>query len=297
MDTTHLACAVACSVLIAGPIAHRSSAPKLIIEEFGAADSSAFYVTSTLIEGPTEVMVWDAQYFASDARRLADRVAATGKHLKAIVISHPDHDHYMGASVLIERFPGTPVYMTPAALAEFTKSGAGMLQYEKRTHTTEAADSLVTPRTLPSDHLTVDGQSVDVIPDLTGDVITPTNSILWIPSLNTVLAGDVVFNGIHVWLGSSDAASRARWHESLKRIAALHPTAVVAGHKRDIHAPDSPDLLAFMDHYLDDFDAAVKAGPDATAVVATMTSKYPDLADRMLLQYSAAAAFRKPAAQ
>jgi glyoxylase-like metal-dependent hydrolase (beta-lactamase superfamily II) len=297
MNTTLLTCALACGTLIAAPIAHRSSAPKLTLEEFGAADSSAFYVTSTLIEGPTEILLWDAQYFASDARRLADRVAATGKHLKAIVISHPDHDHYMGASVLVERFPGTPVYMTPAALAEFTRSGSRSLQYEKRAHPTEAADSLITPQALPSDHLSVDGESVDVIPDLTGDVITPANSMLWIPSLKTVLAADIVFNGIHLWLGSSDAASRARWHGSLKRIASLHPNVIVAGHKRDIHAPDTPDILAFMDRYLNDFDAAVTAGPDAKAVVATMISKYPELADRMLLQYSAGAAFQKAGAQ
>jgi glyoxylase-like metal-dependent hydrolase (beta-lactamase superfamily II) len=297
MMTTLFAGALACGALVATPVANRPAAPKLSIEEFGAADSNAFYVTSTLVEGPTEVLLWDAQYFASDARRLADRVAATGKHLKAIVISHPDHDHFMGLSVLVERFPGTPVYMTPAALAEFTRTGAGALQYEKKAHPDEAADSLVTPQPLPSNHLTVDGESVEVIPDLTGDVITPTNSALWIPSLYTVLAGDIVFNGIHPWLASSDAASRARWHASLKRLASLHPRVIVAGHKRDIHAPDSPDVLAFMDRYLTDFDAAVQTGPDANATIVAMNAKYPELADRMLLQYSARAAFRKTGAQ
>src|ERR1044072_5709486 len=72
----------------------RPAAEKLRLEEVGA-DSTAFHVVSTLIIGPTEVLVWDAQYHSADATRLAERIALTGKKLKAVIISHPDHDHYM----------------------------------------------------------------------------------------------------------------------------------------------------------------------------------------------------------
>ena len=81
---------LAVALLTATP-APPSHSSKLHLEEVGS-DSTAFHVTSTLIVGPTEVLVWDAQYHLDDARRLADRIAATGKHVKAIVLSHPDHD-------------------------------------------------------------------------------------------------------------------------------------------------------------------------------------------------------------
>src|SRR5947209_5214176 len=197
------------------------SATKLQLREFGS-DSTAFDVVATAIVGPTEILLWDAQYHVADATRLADVVAATGKHLKAVVISHPDHDHYMGAAKIIERFPGTPVYMTAAALEEFHKTASGAFQGERMRHPAVVPDSLVTPQALPSVHLTVDGEVVDVVPDLSGDVLAPTNSFLWIPSLRAVLAGDIVFNGVHPWLGSSDEASRAAWLTSLDRIASLH---------------------------------------------------------------------------
>jgi hypothetical protein len=118
--------------------------------------------------------------------------------------------------------------------------------------------------------------------------------VLWIPSLRTALAGDVAFNGVHPWLGSSDAASRTAWRAAIKRIADLHPLAVVAGHKRDVNAPDSPDVLAFMDNYLKDFDSfrAISAGPEALRNA--MLQKYPDLAVRGLLGYGAQVAFRTP---
>jgi glyoxylase-like metal-dependent hydrolase (beta-lactamase superfamily II) len=271
-------------------------ASKLHLEEYVAPDSTAFHVVSTLIVGPTEVLLWDAQYHASDARRLADRIAATGKHLKAIVISHPDHDHYMGTAAVLERFPGTPVYMTAAAIQEYQKTSGRYLQMEKTRLGAEAPDSLVTPQILPSLHLTVDGEDVQVIPDLTGDVITPTNSSLWIPSLSAVLAADVAFDGIHPWLGSSDEASRTAWRASLKRLGELHPKTVVPGHKDKANAPDSPAVLTFMDRYLADFETTRKASDNAAALIATMQQKYPQLTVRMLLTWSAQMAFRKPPA-
>jgi glyoxylase-like metal-dependent hydrolase (beta-lactamase superfamily II) len=268
------------------------SAAKLDVE-LVAADSTAFDVVSALVIGPTEVLLWDAQYHVGDAKRVADRIAASGKRLKAIVISHADHDHYMGAATIVERFPGTPVYMTAAALAEFKRTAAQQFPAEKSRQPNQIPDSLVTPQLLPSTKLTVDGESLELIPDLTGDVITPTNSILWIPSLRTVLAGDVVFNGVHPWLGSSDEASRARWRKSLERIAALEPARVVAGHKKDVSSPDSPEVLKQMNDYLVDFDTLRKTAANPPELLAAMRKKYPDYAVLGLLGYAAQMAFRK----
>ena len=269
-----------------------STAAKLRLEEIGA-DSTAFHAVATLIVGPTEVLAWDAQYRVADAQRVADRIAATGKKLKAIVISHPDHDHYMGAAKIVERFPGTPVYMTAAGLAEYERTAPRQFQGEKARQPALVPDSLVTPKPLPSMHLTVDGEAVEVIPDLTGDVLTPTNSFLWIPSLRTALAGDIAFNGVHPWLGASSEASRVAWRAAVKRIADLHPVSVVAGHKKDIASPDSPDVLRFMDQYLADFDSLRKTSANGDELRTAMLQKYPDLAVRGLLAFGARAAYQK----
>src|SRR5207253_3379380 len=172
---------------------------KLSIEIVGS-DSTAFNVIAAIISGPTEALLWDAQYHVADAQKVAARIAESGKRLKAIIISHPDHDHFAGAAAIVSRFPGTPVYMTSAALAEFRKTGARDFQGDKQRNPELFPDSVITPRVLPSLRLTVDGERVEVIPDLMGDVRAPTNSILWIPSLKTVLAGDVVFQDVHPWL-------------------------------------------------------------------------------------------------
>ena len=270
-----------------------SFAPKLHIEEVGA-DSTAFDVVATLVVGPKEALLWDTQYHLADARRLADRIAASGKHLKAIIISHPDHDHFAGAATIVERFPGTPVYMTAKALEEYKRTAPPAFQNEKSRAPQMLPDSIVTPQPLPSMQLTIDGEKVEVIPDLTGDVITGVNSVLWIPSISTVLASDVIFNHVHAWLGSSDTTSRQAWRASIKRIAALEPKVVVAGHKKDVAAPDTPDVLDAMDRYLADFDSLRKTSADAPALFAAMKAKYPDYAVANLLRFASMAAFRGP---
>jgi glyoxylase-like metal-dependent hydrolase (beta-lactamase superfamily II) len=206
------------------------------------------------------------------------------------VISHPDHDHYSGAAVIVGRFPGTPVYMTPAALEEFKKTYKTYFEGERARKPGLLPDSVVMPVPLPSNHLTVDGEAVEVIPDLQGDVLVPCNSVLWIPSLRAVLTGDVVFNGVHPWLAASTPESRMAWQRSLQRIAGLKPRIVVAGHKRP-GLPDSPATLEAMAGYLKDFDLVRQASSSYEALVATMKQKYPDWAVPGLLQYSAMTAF------
>ncbi|MEP6691527.1 MAG: MBL fold metallo-hydrolase [Gemmatimonadaceae bacterium] len=267
-------------------------AAKLHIEEVGS-DSTAFDVVSVLVAGPTEAILWDAQYHVAEAKQMADKIAASGKHLKAIIISHPDHDHFSGLVTILQRFPGTPVYMTARGLAVYDTTAERGFKNEKSRRPATLPDSLARPQPLPTTHFKIDGEDIEIIPDLQGDVITPTNSIMWIPSLNTVLAGDVIFNGVHPWLGSSDVASRAAWRSTIQRMIALHPTTVVAGHKKDVNAPDSFDAATTMDNYLKDFDALRATSSSPEELRNAMLAKYPDMAVRGLLGFGAQMAFKK----
>jgi glyoxylase-like metal-dependent hydrolase (beta-lactamase superfamily II) len=197
------------------------------------ADEASIYTVAVEVVGPTEILLWDGQFHVADAKRLADQIAHSGKHLKAIVVSHPDGDHYIGAATILERFPGTPVYMTAAALDLFNKTAEKSFK-NGRTRTPEQfPDSLVTPQVLPSMHLTVDGEDVEVVPDVQGDMAGKSDSYLWIPSLRAILAGDLVFSGVHPYLASSSESARAAWRESCKQMSDRHPLIVVAGHKKE----------------------------------------------------------------
>ena len=132
-----------------------------------------------------------------------------------------------------------------------------------------------------------------MIADLAGDVRKPVSAALWIPSLRAVLVADLVFNGIHAWLGDSDIASRAAWQASLRRIADLNPAIVVPGHKADIAAPDTPAVLTFMQDYLSEFDRLMQAAATPEDLVRAMREKYPDLKIPALMAAGARGNFKK----
>ena len=285
------------------PPLHGPAAPPKVtlqLKEF-VADTESYDVNSTLITGPSEAILVDAQYRMTPAGQLAEMIAASGKHLKAIVITHPDDDHYYGLEKILQRFPGTPVYMGPAALAQFqSREVPNFAQMKERIRAklagaagppppwiAEIPDSLITPQELPSSALTVDGVEIRVMADRQGDVLVPANSYLWIPSQRIVVAGDILFNQVNVWLASSSPESRAAWQQTIKEIAALKPLVLVAGHKRSADLPDTPDVLDATSKYLTDFDEAKKGSSSPEQVVATMQQKHPGLAVGGILVYAA----------
>ena len=255
----------------------------------GEADS--WNVTSTLIYGKSEAILVDSRFRISQAKKLADQVAARGRRLKAIIITHPDEDHYFGTAVLHERFLDTPIYMTAAALEHFKGTSSEYLAYFKKKAPSKTPDSVPTPEVLPTTIFTVDGETVEVIKDFQGDVLKTTNSFLWIPSLRAVIAGDIVFNGVYAYLGDSSPESRHAWHDSLQLITALQPRVVIAGHKKNAGDSDSPQVVAAMEKYPDDFESAKKAASNADQLVVAMKENYPDFAGEGSLVFSAKAAF------
>lgn len=251
-------------------------------------------VSSTVIVGPTEAIVVDCLAFAPDAAQEVDSIATLGVHLKAIYVTHADIDHYLGCAKFVERFPGTPVYMTRKALDRYKKVSGAAYAISRKSIGTRATlpDSLVTVQPLPSNTLTVDGEEAVIHPDVQGDVIDSQNSFIWIPSLRTVLADDIVFDQVHAYLAAvTTEAGHKRWHEALRRIAALHPLVVIASHKKTFDTPNTSDVVDAMDRYITDFDAVRKTARDTGEFNVAMRQKYPDWSGDRLLRQSAAVAY------
>jgi glyoxylase-like metal-dependent hydrolase (beta-lactamase superfamily II) len=296
-----IAIGIACCVLIGTrllwkPQSALASAPEALHIEVFAGDDDSWGVTSTLVYGKTEALLIDGQFRNSQAAKLAARIAATGLRLKAIIITHPDDDHYMGMAVLHDRFPDAPIYMTAAALDEFRQTSGKYLASQKAKAPSETPASLPEPAVLAATLFLIDGEAVEIIKDFQGDVLKPMNSFVWIPSLQTVIAGDIVFNGVHPWLADSTPQTRDAWLHSLQLVSALHPRVVVAGHKGDQAFPDSPEAIEFMRRYLTDFGAAARSSSTADELVAVMKRKYPKLAQEKFLAFAAKAALPSPPA-
>lgn len=285
------ALAVACAVVGGGSVAGAESAPLAL--DIYTADTQGVRVTSTLIHGEHEAILVDTQFRISDAEALATRIAAKGRRLKAILITHPHFDHFYGASVLLKRFPGTPVYASASDIEVIKRDLASTVaQMRTRFGAETIPADIHIPEPWPDTHFTVDDQSVDVIAGLQGDVGPgPHNNVVWIPSLAAAIVGDIAFNQVHLSLRATDAQSRRAWQETLRLIQERKPRIVVAGHKNEPGLPDTPDVLAFNKAYLTEFEAALAASHNAGELVAAMKQKFPRAGLDRILSFTAARFF------
>jgi glyoxylase-like metal-dependent hydrolase (beta-lactamase superfamily II) len=283
------------ALAVVGPfgsvLARAESAPLAL--DIYTADSQGLGVTSTLIYGDQEAILVDTQFRIGDAEKLADRIAAKGRRLTAILITHPHFDHFYGASVLLKRFPGTPVYASASDIEYIKGSLANTVTQIRARFGAEAIPSdIQIPQPWPGTHFTVDGQAVDVIAGLQGDVGPgPRNNVVWVPSLAAAIVGDIAFNQVHLSLRATDADSRKAWQETLRLVQERNPRTVVAGHKNRPELPDTPDVLAFNRAYLTEFEAALAASHNAGELVAAMKQKFPQAGLDGILNFTAARFF------
>ena len=98
------------------------------------------------------------------------------------------------------------------------------------------ATKLVPPEPYEHDTFTLEGHELRIIEE--GHTDSADSTSLYVPSIGLIVAGDVVYNQCHMYVGDTTPESRKNWVADLDRLAALDPSIVVAGHKKP-GAPDS----------------------------------------------------------
>src|SRR5512147_731836 len=69
--------------------------------------------SSTLISGERDAVLVDTFLTIDQSQTLVDWVAASGKNLTAIYVTHAHGDHFFGLVPLLERFPNAKAIATP----------------------------------------------------------------------------------------------------------------------------------------------------------------------------------------
>jgi glyoxylase-like metal-dependent hydrolase (beta-lactamase superfamily II) len=98
---------------------------------------------------------------------------------------------------------------------------------------------------------------------------------LYVPSIGLVVAGDAAYNDVHLYLAESNEHTRQGWIAALDKIQSLHPSAVVASHKRPENE-DNPKIIEETQQYIRDFDRLVKSTKKAQELYDKMLELYPN---------------------
>jgi glyoxylase-like metal-dependent hydrolase (beta-lactamase superfamily II) len=249
--------------------------------------------SSTLIYGKRDAVLVDTFLTTEQSRTLLDRVVSSGKNLVAIYITHGHGDHFFGLASLLEHFPRARAVATPEIVQAMHEqlSPAWIENFWRRLFPGEIPDSLLVAGPLETNELELEGHKLVAVN--TGRTDTVHSTCLHVPSIGLIVGGDVVYNGIHPYLGETDAASRLEWISTLDKLERLKPKAVVAGHKMPEN-DDDPRIIAETRQYLRDFNRLNDATATARELYDAMLEIYPDRVNPGSL-WGAANIAKKPA--
>jgi len=245
------------------------------------------------VTGEKDAILIDADFTLADAHRTAAAILDSKKNLTTVYVTHWHPDHYFGLVVLKQVFPKAKLVALPETVAEIKKTAKAKVQQWQPMYGDGITSKPVIPAPLSGKTLTLEGETLEIHGGAQGD--SPNNSYVWIPSAKTVVAGDIVYHGVHPWTAETNAAQRAAWLKTLDELSALGATTVVAGHK-DPKTKDDAAGIEQTRAYLKAFDEALSASKTADELEAKMKAKYPDLQMDIIAHFGAAAQFAPPPA-
>lgn len=257
------------SVFIAEPI------PQNTTERVPNGDRRMFSPLSiTMISGQTDAVLVDPPLTIDQAEAVGQWVASTGKNLTHIVATHGHGDHWFTANVLAERFH-SHVVAAAGTITQMHRNVAMRPGFWDRLFPDQIPDTPVTAITPPGNRLTLEGHDLHIVE--VGHSDTDDTSVVHVPDLQLVVAGDVIYNGVHQYLVESADGGRDAWRKAIDLVEKLHPRWIVAGHKNKELDDDAVRTIAATRGYLDTVDALVPEHDTALSFFRAMLERYPQL--------------------
>jgi glyoxylase-like metal-dependent hydrolase (beta-lactamase superfamily II) len=234
--------------------------------------------SATLIHGERDAVLVDTFLTVEQADALVEWVAASGKNLTTIYVTHGHGDHFFGLAALLDRFPGARAVATPGVVRVMRQQASPefVASFWRARFPGQIPERLVVADELQGNRIELEGN--DLVAVEVGHTDTDHTTFLHVPSVGLVVAGDVAYNDDHLYLVESNSQTRGEWIAALDRIEALDPSAVIAGHKKPDN-DDSPRIIEETRQYIRDFDRLARTATTARELYDQMLELYPDRAN------------------
>ncbi len=276
--------------LISCPIAFAGDQRGFSIKVFTSPDDQ-FWTNSVIIEGANEVMLVDAQLTKTNAERVLQGIKETRKPLSIIYITHEHADHFLGLEVFKEAYPGVRIIANSAVTDRINKVYQEKVDKWQKILGSGATSHVVAIEKFDGNFIEFERSRIEVLKNVQGD--TDQNTMLWIPGQRILIAGDVLFNSMHVYTAETDSKARGKWLNSLKEIKELKPSVVIPGHSKVGASLDGSTAVDFTERYLLVFEQELKKAKDPDSFINTMRGRFPS-ADLLLAIERGAKANVKP---
>src|SRR5258707_5758320 len=264
--------------LISWPSAIAGDQHRFSIKVFTSPDDQ-FWANSIIIEGVHEVMLVDAQLTKTSAEKVLQEIKETKKPLSIIYITHEHADHFLGLEVFREAYPRVRIIANSAVVDRINKVYQEKIDKWQKILGSGAASRVVTISKFDAKFIEFEGSKIEVLKNIQGD--TDENTMLWIPRQRILIAGDVLFNNMHLYTAETDSKAREKWLNSLQKIRELKPAVVIPGHSKVGASLDASTAVDFTEDYLLAFEEELKKAKDPDSLINTMGERFPS-ADLLL---------------
>ena len=238
-----------------------------------------FWVNSTIIEGTHEVMLVDAQLSRTAAEKVLRQIQATHKSLSVIYITHEHADHFLGLEVFKDAYPSVRILANSNVVSRINKVYRDKIDKWKGILGAGATTRLIAISSYDDDFILFENTRIEIFKHARGD--TDENTMLWLPGQKTLIAGDVLFNDMHVYTAETDASARKQWVETIRKIRGMDPAAVIPGHSK-VGAPiDATSAVNFTERYLLTFEEELGKAKEPDELIKAMQARFPS-ADLLL---------------
>jgi glyoxylase-like metal-dependent hydrolase (beta-lactamase superfamily II) len=234
--------------------------------------------SATLISGERDAVLVDAFLTVEQAHAAVEWIAASGKNLTTIYITHGHGDHFFGIGALLDRFPNAKAVATPNVLQVMRQqmSPDFVASFWNPRYPGQIPEHLVLAEELKGNAIDLEGRDLVVVE--VGHTDTDHTTCLHVPSVGLVVAGDAAYNDVHLYLMESNTRTRQEWISALDTIEELKPRAVIAGHKKPEN-DDGPRIIEETRQYIRDFERVAEMTTTARELYDKMLELYPDRAN------------------
>jgi glyoxylase-like metal-dependent hydrolase (beta-lactamase superfamily II) len=246
-------------------------------------------LSTTLIHGHSDAVLVDPPFTREQAHAVIDWVRGSNKNITHIFVTHGHGDHWFTAGMLADEFDAQ-IVATAGTIEQMHRNVAMREAVWDKLFPGQIPETIVTAVPAENNRIELEGRRLDIVE--VGHTDTDATSVLHVPDLDLVVAGDTVYNGVHLYLAESADGGRDKWRSAIDIVENLEPRWIVAGHKNKDLDDSAARTISQTRDYLGSADELLSQHTTALGFFNAMVDRLPDRLNPGALWLGAAALYR-----